>query len=124
MDGRDAQGGPYLAAGRWVLPLLKAGFSASDVAELADADDVRLLQSVLNEVQRQNDVKRLLLKLDTAEAVRVGLIGAQPDARNENSRTYYRWRSEVQSALLTLMGFEQPTVWDRLPRRSRRLRRR
>lgn len=106
------------------MPLLKAGFSTSDAATLADADDVRLLQSVLNEVQRQNDVKRLLLKLDTAEAVRVGFIGAQPDMHHENSRTYARWRSEVQSALLSVMGLEQPTIWDRLPRRSRRLRRR
>lgn len=104
------------------MPLLRAGFSFTDVGRLAGADDVRVLGSVMAEVKRQDEIGRLLLKLDVAEAAHAALVGAYPG--NKNLATYNRWRGRVERELAKLAGLSTTTVWDRVAMKSKRLGRR
>lgn len=114
-----ADEGPYLGTGRWALSLLGAGFSLSDIEKLADAEDVRTVSAILDEVQKQNDIARLRAQLDTAEAVNHAMVGS---TRGEGAAAYARWLRQVEGRIMRLQGVEVPTVWDRMPRRGRRTR--
>ena len=118
MDDR-ADEGPYVGAGRAVLPLLRAGFSFDDVGRLAAAEDVRTLASVLEEVRKQGKVERLLSKLDFAEAMNAAFVGSQPGRQNQVA--YGRWLRSVEREVAKLQGQKLSTLWDTM-RRSKRLR--
>ncbi len=117
-DGADAK--PYVAAGREILPLLRAGFSLTDVVMLHRADDIRTLVSVMEEVRKQEKIRRLIDKLDMAEAVNAALIGSHPDAHHRNQAAYNKWLRRTESVIATLQGQVVKTLWDDR-RRSKRL---
>ena len=101
------------------MPLLRAGFTLDDVGRMSEANDIRLLVSVIDEVRRQNDVTRLLAKLDMAEAFNAAFVGSQSGKQNQSS--YARWQRNVEGRVMKLMGQEVGTLWDAPRKRSRRL---
>ena len=98
---------------------MRAGLSITDIERLEDELDVRDLLNIETEVANQEEIKRLLLMLDIADAVAMGYARCQ-DKRNE--KNYFAWRSSAISRIRKLEGikFEQGTIWDRL-KRSKRL---
>jgi len=86
---------------------------------MSHADDVRLLASVIEEVRTQNEIRRLLAKLDFAEAFNAAFVGSQHG--RENQASYGRWQRRMEARVMKLLGQEVKTMWDNLPRRSRRM---
>ena len=87
---------------------------------MAEADDIRMLGSVMAEVHKQNTINRLAHKLDIAEAVNAAIIGSTRDEHGRNSSAYARWLSHVETEIAKLQGQTIRTIWD-APRKSRRL---
>lgn len=100
---------------------MRAGFSLSDIERLYAAEDVRTLGSVLEEARKQNRIERLLTKLDIAEAVNHAIVGSQPDRQKRNQTGFQRWIQGIERTIAKLQDQHVETVWDRLPRRSRKI---
>ena len=97
---------------------MRAGLSVADIGRLENELDIRDLLNLDTEVANQEEIKRLLLMMDIAEAVMMGYARCQ-DKRNE--KNYYAWRSSVISRIRKLEGvkFEQGTIWDKLKKSKR-----
>ncbi len=77
--------------------------------------------SVLEEARKQTRIERLLAKLDIAEAVNHAIVGSQADKQKRNQAGFQRWIQGIERTIAKLQDQRVETVWDRLPRRSRKI---
>lgn len=71
---------------------------------------------VMREVEKLQEVDRLTVTLDIAEAFNVAYVGSKG---GKNSGALKRWRSKMIGRITRLLGQERKTAWDTM-RKSKR----
>jgi hypothetical protein len=72
------------------------------------------------EIQKQNEIDRMVRKMDMAEAVNAANVGSQPDRQHRNSKSFTRWLDSIVRKINKLQNRKVLTIWDNI-KRSKRL---
>lgn len=96
---------------------MRWGLSLGEVEDLWNNADPRLFRTMLEEVFNLEEVERLTLKLDIAQAFNAAYVGSQP----KSQRGFIRFQNQILRDIGKLQRRNRRTVWDNLTRKSRAL---
>jgi hypothetical protein len=78
------------------------------------------LGGVLAEVQKRNEINRLLTKKDMAEAFNYAYIGSKPSKIGGNPSAFHAWLTGIERRIAKLQGQILDTAWGKITK-SRKL---
>lgn len=100
---------------------MRWGFSLEEIDELWNEHDPRLFEKVLEEVARLEELDRLKLNMDLAQAINAAYIGSQPSKNGANQRQFLAWQRKNLREQDKLLGRRRQTIWSNISRKRIRM---
>jgi hypothetical protein len=107
------------------LYLIEFGFSITDIEKLKYEYDIREYNQILVELakreKKDKDIELMKMLSNSAylgDAFRAALASV---FGKKGNRVYSRWKGRIVNRIIKLLGEEQVTVWDKKPRKSKKI---
>jgi hypothetical protein len=97
---------------------LQNGFSLQDI-ERIDKEDVRSINALIKEIEKQEEIKNLKLKLLIAESFNFAYVGSKPDKTKGNQSEYKRWIRNIETKIAKLQKQKIDTIWETIKKSGR-----